>query len=200
MKQKFHLLITTKTSGFLWYIIDNLSCKLDGFAQVYENSIGREYSKEYAQLRLSATKKVLHIGCGSYPLTNIILSADGLQHIVGIDSDPRAVELAQHIISKKHLSEQVTIEQSDGQHYSVKKFDIIIISSCSWPKMDIVDHVLTDAKKNSIIILRELNHVVKPVKQCILSHPDIVILKHISHHPFPFYGPIGWQSFYLTKK
>jgi hypothetical protein len=199
-KQRLWMFLTTKTSGYFWYVIDNFSCKLSRFAAYYEKSIGKEYAKEYTHVDLAKKKRVLHIGSGAYPLTGIILvQTNGVHHVVGIDNDPRAVHLAQSIVEDKQLSNRIVIEHAEGQKYQLKHFDAIIVSSCSWPKIDILEHVLSTAPKNSLIILRELNHATPPIVQCIRSHPDIKMIEQIGHQPFPFYGPFGWQSFYLLK-
>lgn len=199
-KQQLRMMLSTKTSSYLWYLIDNFSCKLNRFARYYENSIGKEYAKEYAHFGLPKTKHMLHIGCGAYPLTAIILAqTNNISQVVAIDNDQQAVKLAHNIITEKNLQKKITIEHSEGQNYPLKPFDVIIISSCSWPKLDIIEHVLENAKKNCIIILRELNHITPPVIQSISNHPNIKIIKQIRHQPFPFYGPFGWQSFYLKK-
>ena len=199
-KQQLWMYLATITSGYLWNIVDMFSCKLKRFATIYDESIGNEYKKEYAHLQVPKANKVLHIGCGSYPLTTIILAQyDNINHVVGIDSDQKAVHQAQTIIAQKKLQNHITIEYGTGQEYPTHKFNIIIISSCSWPKLDIIHHVITTAQKNTLIIIRELNHVVSPIMSCISTHPDIVIDKHITYCPFPFRGPFGWQTFYLKK-
>ncbi|MFH1100802.1 MAG: nicotianamine synthase family protein [Methanobacteriota archaeon] len=199
-KQRWRQYLTTKTSGYIWRLIDDLACKLTRFATYYETSIGNEYAKEYARLNITEKKHILHIGCGSYPLTAIILAKNNDAHsIVGIDNDTRAVTAAHTIITNKHLTDRIKIEHHTGQEYPLKTYDMIIVSSCSWPKLDIVDHVLTHAKKNCIIILRELNHISGPIDKRIRTNPNIKIMKQVEHHPFPFLGPFGWRSYYLIK-
>lgn len=200
-KQRLRLYLTTKTAHYIWHLVDICSCKLERFAIHYEKAIGEEYSKEYTFLNQPKKKQVLHIGSGAYPLTDILIAQrNDIIHVTGIDNDPRTVRYAQQIIAQKQLQNRITISLGEGQTFPVSRYDVIIISSCSWPKMDIIEHVFTSAKKNSLIILRELNHITPALINCIKKHPEISIQKQNTHSPFPFYGPFGWQSLYLLKK
>jgi len=202
-RQKLRIYLATKSSGCFWFFIDNISCKLDGLAEIYARAIDDEYVKEYTIINIldSRENNIIHIGCGSYPLTDITLAQTScVRQIVGIDNDSKAVRLAQEVINKKKLDKCIKIEHADGREYPLKKFDIIIVSSCSWPKIEILEHIFKTAKKRSKIIVRELDHAVEPILRCINSHKEIVLKKRMYHHPFPFLEPFGWQTFYLRKK
>jgi len=201
LKQKLRSYLVTKSSGLFWFLVDNISCKLDGLSELYEKMVSKDYNKEYSFVNLPENHNILHIGCGAYPLTDIMLAkiSDSLK-IVGIDNDPKAVELAKRVIEKKALQKQIKIEHADGRNYPVRKFDTIIISSCSHPKTEVLEHVFKKANKQSKIIVRELDNVIKPVIQCIKSHKEIVIIRRIHHNSFPFIKPVCWQTFYLQKK
>jgi len=199
--QRLLICITRKTSGCFWFLVDNLSYKLDGLANLYEKSIESGYTKEYLVAEISKEDKVLHIGAGAYPLTDIILAKkQGVKQVVGIDNDPEAVRLANAVIRKKKLHENVTIEHADGLEYLVKDFDVIIVSSSSWPHIEILKHIFKTSKKQTKIIVRALDIAIQPIVECIKSQKDIVIVKKIRHHSFPFYSPFGWQTFLLLKK
>ena len=200
-RQKILINLAKKQSGYFWFFMDNLSCKLDGLAEIYEKSIEDEYKKEYSIIDLSGDNKILHIGCGAYPVTDITLAnIPGIKQIVGIDKDLKTVKLTQTVIDKKKLRQKIMIEHADGRDYPVKKFDVIIISSCSYPFIKILEHIFKTAKKQSKIVVRELDLAVKPVIRCINSHKNIAVKKRLCHHSFPFFEPFGWQTFYLQKK
>ena len=200
-KERQLIYITRKISAFSWYLVDLFSCKLNGIAAIYERSIDKEYKREYGIVKFSKEDKVLHIGCGAYPLTDITLAViPKVQHIIGIDNKTDIVKLAQKIVDKKNLQKQIKIEYGDGQHYSVSDFDVIIISSCSWPTIPILEKIFQTSKKGSKIIVRELDFAIGPVIRCIRSHKNIEIKQRLYHRPFPFFEPFGWQSFFLVKK
>ncbi len=200
-KQNLQMYLVTKSSNCFWFFIDYFSCKLDGFARLYEQLIQKEYTKESARITLSPGSKVLHIGCGAYPLTAVtIAQMFDVKHVVGIDRSEEAVHFAKNVVHRKQLDHRITIERGDGRTYPVESFDVIIVSSCSWPTIDVLEHLIHTAKKRSRIIIRELDQVVDPIVQRISAHDEIVLTERMYHHPFPFVEPFGWQTFYLRKK
>jgi precorrin-6B methylase 2 len=190
----------SKITNFFWDIIDVLAHENRKIAELYEKIIGEEYKKEFVSFGISKGNKVLHIGCGAYPLTEIELAKLFNVKVVGIDKNPLAVKLANEVIQKERLGKKIKIEHGDGVNHPVNKFDVIIISSCSSPKLKILEHIFKIAKKQSVIIVREIDAAVERVLEYINSRNDVTQVKKIHHTPFPFLHPIGWNSIYLKKK
>ncbi len=170
---------------------------MEKFAQLYEKSISKEYKRESKMFDISASKNILHIGCGAYPVTAMTLEKMNGKKIVAIDSNPKAIELAKQVINKKKINDKISIENGDGTNYPVKEFDAIIISGCSVPKIQVLKHVINTAKPNSKIIVRELFRTSSLITQIINSYENIELIKKITNTPFPFFR---WKSFYLIKK
>ena len=189
-----------KVSNYFWEIADTWSYKNKKIAQLYNKSISKEYRKEYENCDVHGNVDILHIGCGAYPLTDIVLASCSTGHIVGIDKNPQTVKRAQQIIQKNKLENHILIKHGDGQDYPVNNFDFIIISSCSLPKVKILNHIFQKAKSPSTIIVREVDIATNDILQCIDAHENIIIKKQIHHNPFPFFEPIGWTTFCLEKK
>jgi protein-L-isoaspartate O-methyltransferase len=189
-----------KVSNYLWEIADTWSYKNEKIAQLYNKFIEKEYRKEYENCDVHGNVDILHIGCGAYPLTDIVLASCSTGHIVGIDKNPQTVKRAQQIIQKNKLENRILIKHGDGQDYSVNNFDFIIISSCSLPKVKILNHIFQKAKSPSTIIVREVDIATNDILQCIDAYEGILIKKQVHHNPFPFFEPIGWTTFYLEKK
>jgi len=196
----FAIYFIKKVSNYLWEIADTWSYKNEKIAQLYNKSIEKEYRKEYENCDVHGNVDILHIGCGAYPLTDIVLAGCSTGHIVGIDKNPQTVKRAQQIIQKNKLENHILIKQGDGLDYPVNNFDFIIISSCSLPKVKILNHIFQKAKSPSTIIVREVDIATNDILQCIDAYEDIIIKKQIHHNPFPFFEPIGWTTFYLEKK
>jgi len=66
--------------------------------------------------------------------------------------------------------------------------------------LKIIEHVFKNSKSNSKIIIRMIETSLKPLIEFIDQQRNIILVKKIEHHPFPFLKPFGWQSFYLMKK
>ena len=187
-----------RMTNFFWEIVDLLSYKHERFAAVYERFIGEEYKNEYRASGIKKTDKVLHIGCGAYPLSEIALASIFGAHIVGIDKNPKAVKLASEVVKHKKLEKQISIQHGNGVDFAVDGFDVIIVSGCSLPKVKILDNVFKMAKKKSMIIVREIEFATREVYDCVNAYQGITVSKKIRIDPgVPL---LGWHTIFLTKK
>jgi 16S rRNA A1518/A1519 N6-dimethyltransferase RsmA/KsgA/DIM1 with predicted DNA glycosylase/AP lyase activity len=186
-------------SNHFWHVMDTWSYKNPRIARHYNDAIADEYKAEYKSFGIPENSTILHIGCGPYPLTVVELALLGNVMIVGIDKNPLAVQQAREVIERKGLTNKVTIDQGDGSTYPVESFDVIIVSSCSYPKSHILEHLFTTAKPNAIIIVRELRVASKIVDRCIEKYPSISIIKRMSHYSNLLMVPFIWVAFYLKK-
>jgi precorrin-6B methylase 2 len=187
-------------SNFFWEIADTWSYKNNTIAQYYNNSIEEEYQKECETCGVASNSKVLHIGCGAYPLTELVIAQCCSGALVGIDKNPLAVQRAQEVIQRHQLQKRITVHLGNGTEYPVNDFDLILISSCSFPKVQILTHLFQEAKHQSTIIVREVSIATADILDCIHAYPEIEVIQQMHHTPFPFYGPLGWDTFYLRKK
>jgi len=197
--ERVFIFFIKKLSNFFWDVADTWSYKSSTIARWYNNSIEKEYHKECSIYGLQKNLRVLHIGCGAYPLTEIVLAECCSGALVGIDKNPLAAQRAREVIQRHHLQNRVTIHQGNGIEYPISEFDLILISSCSLPKVQILEHLFNEAKHQTTIIVRELRMASADVLHCISEHPEIEMTKHMQHNPFPFYGLLGWDTFYLQK-
>jgi precorrin-6B methylase 2 len=188
-----------KISNLFWEIADTWSYKNNKIAHRYNNTIEKEYQKECETYGLSSNSNVLHIGCGAYPLTDIVLAQCCLGTLIGIDKNPKTIHRAQEVIRRHNLQNKITIQHGNGTEYPVYNFDLIIVSSCSSPKVQILEHLFKNAKHQSTIIVREVSIATADILHSIHSYPEIKIIKQMHHTPFPFFGPLGWDTFYLRK-
>jgi protein-L-isoaspartate O-methyltransferase len=188
------------TANTFWKIMDNLAYHNRKIDEIYERIIGSEYARECKEFHLSNHKKLIHIGCGAYPLTEIILAEASHLEILGIDKDPTTVKLATNLIRKKNFQHRVTIAYGDGLNYPLNEFDVIIISSCSVPKIDVLKNIFSRAPKGTVIIIRELGSALDTIIDYINHQPEIELVNKIHHFKISWFGPIIWNSLYVRKK
>ena len=200
IKNDFMVFLLKKQIIFFWIFIDNIAYKFEIIAKLYDKLISTVYKNEYEASNISNEDKVLHIGCGAYPLTEIILARTTGAKIVGIDRNPKAIKLANDIVNKKNLQDKIKIDHGNGMNYPLEEFNMIIVSSCTLPLLQVVDYIFTNVKNNSKVIVRELDAAVEPLINLIDLQDNIILVKKIESHQFPFYKPFGWSSFYLVKK
>jgi precorrin-6B methylase 2 len=189
-----------KTANCFWEVADTWSYKNDAITRIYNKTIGKEYQKEYEDCGISSHSNILHIGCGSYPLTEIVLANCTKGQIVGIDKNNKAVQRGQQVIKKNKLDKRIILKHGDGLDFPVEEFDMVIVSSCSQPKEKILQHLFQKVRPKGTIIVREVDIATKDILNYIAAHPDIELKQQIRHNPFPFFEPIGWTTFCLTKK
>lgn len=189
-------------ANFYWTVIDLLANQFDTFAlHYYDNSIGSEYRKEYQKYQIDNTDSILHIGCGIFPLTEITLAQHSKATIVGIDKDERIIKKAISSVYHYGLENQIRIMHGAGENYPLKSFSVIIISSCATPKKSILDHIINKMNPGTKIIIREVETSSKPLFNTLSKQKNLSFCGSISHHPFPFYSPFGWDSqCYMKKK
>lgn len=190
----FALYIIKKSTNFLWIVIDTLSYRSKKIAHIYNESIGKEYFAEYAKLGISNQNKILHIGCGPYPLTEISLAQQFGAQVIGIDKNPKTIEMAKAIIKEKSLDSLVRIEYGNGINYPMDNYDMIVISACAFPKPEILENIIHTAKKNCIITIRELDIALANIYAILNKHKNIDIIKKSHHNPAPFILQIPWSS------
>lgn len=197
-KSQIKFIVKKILSNYFWKFIDRVSYKNKKIAEIYEKAIGEQYKKECKVFNIKKYKKALHIGCGAYPLTEIILSDLPGEKVVGIDKNINAVLFAKEIIKNKNLDKKILIDEGNGLNYSTDGFDVVIVSSCSTPKEKIIDNIIRNADKNCMIIIREIASGADIVIDYIQSRNDVELVKKIQFSTlFPM--PLSWISIHLIK-
>ena len=189
------------TTNYFWHYLDNLSYKSNFLAELYEKKlIGNEYYQESKLFNLNKNDKILHIGCGAYPLTEITLASNDVNRVIGIDKNKKVVKRARKIITKKNLKDKICIKHGNGVDFPVNDFSVIIISSCSNPKIKILDNIIKNVKPKTKIVVREIQLEAKEIIDYVKNHKEIRLIKSVVNNPLPFISPFGWYSFLLVKK
>lgn len=191
--QRFH----SARGNLFWKLVDWLSFKFKKLAKIYDMTVGNEYRKERKNFNLSHSKRVLHIGCGSYPITAMVMAEAGDVNVVTIDEDARAIKRAEKILKKNNLNGKIKADIGNGLEYPLKDFDTIIISGCAVPKAKIFERVVKEADSNSNIIIRSSFVDIESIIDNMNPRQDVSIEKKIKNHLFP---RSDWESFFIVKK
>jgi len=188
-------------ANFYWTFIDLLANQFDAFAlHYYDNSIGSEYRREYQKYQINNNDNILHIGCGIFPLTEITLARQTNATIVGIDKNKRIIQKALSSVQHYGLENQIRIKHGVGEKFPLSSFSVIIISSCASPKKSILNHIINQMNPGAKIIIREVESSSKSLFETLSKQQNLSFCGSISHHPFPFYSPFGWESQCYMKK
>lgn len=184
-----------------WTVIDLLSRQFPVISKIfYQRSINVEYEKEHQAIGLKKNDTVLHIGCGVFPYSAILLSEKPHQHITAIDTSPTITQHAKRIIDDYALDGKISIDTGNASTYDLTPFSVIILSSCVNLNGYVLDHIISSAKPDTRIIIRELRPMSRYVNLYLKNQSAITLLYQYGIFSFPFYSILGWDSFIIQKK
>jgi protein-L-isoaspartate O-methyltransferase len=146
---------------------------------MYQEYIGIHYIREAQMYDCGENQSILHIGSGAYPITAIALAKMFKGHIVTIDKNPIVLNIAKRVIKKENLTKYVEVLLGNGLTVEVSSFDVIIISSCSVPKEEILTHIFSKMKDHCKIIVRELDSELERLRRYISQNKDIVLIDEL---------------------
>lgn len=130
-------------------VFEVLASKIRIFEYIYFGLCKGLVEKEIKEANITSGDKVLHIGCGSLPYTALIISQKTKARVVAIDNDPRAVKQASYYIKSKNNT--VKVMHGDGKNFSVKEFDVILVSHGVIPKEIILRNIYASMKNQRLI-------------------------------------------------
>jgi len=189
--------INLKIKNLFWYIAERLSGISNFIEELYEKTVGIEYRKEIDKFNLSKSKKILHIGCGSYPITALILAEMNGIKIVAIDHNEKCVKIARKVLEQKNMNGKISAELGEGLNYPLKGFDTIIASGGVQPNIQVINHILENSDKKCKIIIREAYYKEKIIKDIIKNFGDVELITTINNHAF---RTSDWESYFIIKK
>ncbi len=151
---KFRTSSTKRLMDFSYAIFEKIATKFDIISSNYLQMYKELVDKEIEMVGISQNDQVIIIGCGSLPITAILVASITNAEVTAIDMDNFAVKEASKYIKNHHLEDKVKIEHADGEFYPLKKFDIIYLSYGMKNIENIFKVIIKNTKKNSRIIFR----------------------------------------------
>lgn len=103
---------------------------------------GSMIQREAAQAGLAPGSRVVHVGCGRFPMTALALAGLGFE-VLAVDHDPQAVATAKKVVSKSQYSSQIQVELADGRGVQYSDYEAVWVSLHVEPK----DEILLEAWK-----------------------------------------------------
>ena len=188
--------INRKKANLFWHIVDIISSRSDLFGNIYQKHIGIHYINEAKKFKFTHASSILHIGSGAYPITALILADLFDAHIVTIDKNPVVLKIARNVVKKKGLTNKIDVVNGNGLSIDVSPFDVIVISSCSVPKEEILAHIFTKTNDKCKIIVRELPSEIDELKRFVKQYKNVVQVDEILCCAAP---NLCWNSLYFHK-
>jgi precorrin-6B methylase 2 len=156
-------------------LIEKFSAKFDFLSKIYINSYKELIENEIKLLDIKRKDLVLVIGCGSIPVTPILLSSITGANVESIDFDNKSVLLSKQFIKKLNLNDKVKITFAQGDSFPIDKFDLIIIAYGIVSEEKVLNHLAKNMKPSAKVILRTTVSAsdIKNRNQSISSQFDI---------------------------
>jgi ubiquinone/menaquinone biosynthesis C-methylase UbiE len=156
---KFDIHKLKKINDFCFVIIEKIIIKLQKLHPLYLDFYNEMIENEIRLANITKDDKILHIGCGSFPATSIILAKKTNANITNIDNKYKSVKQAQLIVSKYNLSNQIKIIHADANHFPMNEFDLVLLSQGIKPHKEILTYVSQSIKPETRVIFRSSSEI-----------------------------------------
>lgn len=151
---KFDIHKLKKFIDLIFIFVEKIVIKLNKIVPFYLDFYQQMVENEIRLANISKTDKLLHIGCGSFPATSILLAKKTNADVTGIDNNFTSIKHALKIVNNQGFSDKIHIVHSDALDFPLDTFDLIIISQGVEPYDKILKKVSKHMKKTGRVIFR----------------------------------------------
>ncbi len=109
---------------------------------------------EIALAGITATDRVLNIGCGGTPFTALLIAKFTGARVWAIDNDQSAVDVARKCIAAQKLENLITVFKHDGRDPLPLDFEVAVVALQAEPKKEILDNLIAKGGGNARLIFR----------------------------------------------
>jgi len=131
-------------------IIVNLDRLLESYLDFYEEMVENEINLA----NISENDRILHVGCGAFPATSILLAKKIGAHITAIDKNHKSTKQARKLISRLNLADKIDIITEDSLKFPVEKFDLILVAQGIKPYKEALEHISRTIKTDARVVIR----------------------------------------------
>lgn len=144
-----------KFTDYSFYIIEKIIFNFNIFIPFYFKFYEEMVNEEIKMANISSNDKILHIGCGSIPITSIIIAEKTRAKITALDIDYNSAQKAKQLVKKNTRLINIDIKKADGAEYPTSEFDIILVSDGVKKLYDILYNIGASTSKNVKVIFRK---------------------------------------------
>ena len=152
----FHMVLKKIVKGSLNVVkkLEDLGAYWPLFGKIYCNLFYTKLvKKELKAAGIESESSILHIGCGSLPMTALGLGELGYS-VTGVDSDKQAVKLAQKVVNRRELASKIKIKKTDGGAPDSDDFAGIWVSLHAMPKKELISKLMDDLSLGQKLVFR----------------------------------------------
>ncbi len=151
---KFNTKSLKKLMDFLYVLFEKIAIEFDFLSKNYIDLYKEIVEKEIKLAKIKTNDKVLVIGCGSLPVTSILLKEKTKANIDSIDIDKNAIKNAIIFHNKNNFNTDLDFIHADGANHLIEKYDVILILYGIKQQRQIFEYVSLNMKENARIMFR----------------------------------------------
>lgn len=124
-------------------------------AHLYSRPYRQVVAREIELAEISASDKVLNIGCGAVPFTAAHIALLTGAKVWALDRDPQAIKGAKACLLNARLHEKVKVLEGDGAKALPAGFDVAIVALQAEPKKEILNNLISAMRPGARLIFRQ---------------------------------------------
>lgn len=124
-------------------------------ASAYSSRYRSVVKKEVHLGGITATDRVLNIGCGGVPFTALLLTEMTGARVTALDHDPDAASRARELVERMGLAGMIDVKAADGCEVCAAPYTVALVALQAHPKGDILRNLLRTGREGFRVIFRE---------------------------------------------
>lgn len=134
--------------------IENIGAASPMFARFYSRLFYRKMvSREIALSEITPGMRVLHVGCGPFPMTAMMLARFGAR-VTAADINPNALVPASRVLERNGLSSGIRLVSGCGCSLDYSGYQAVWISLHVQPMQKVIMRALDNTPQESVVVFR----------------------------------------------
>ncbi len=134
--------------------IENIGAASPMFARIYSKLFYKKMvTREIALSEITPGMRVLHVGCGPFPMTAMMLARFGAR-VTAADIDPNALILARRVLERNGLSSGIRLVSGCGSSLDFSGYQAVWISLHVQPMQKVIIRALDNTPPEAAVVFR----------------------------------------------
>ena len=174
--------------------IENIGAVSPMFARIYSRLFYQKMvAREIALSEITPELRVLHVGCGPFPMTAMMLARFGAR-VTAADIDPDALILARNVLNRNGLSSAIRLVSGCGSSLDFSGYQAVWISLHVQPMQQVIIRALDNTPPEAAVVFRGPAGVLKH----FYDETDALRIGAAVHRR-EIFQPFGKKSIVLKK-
>ena len=179
---KMNGLFVKNIADFVFSLGEFVVIKMDKLLPKYIEYYNDIVDEEISMADINDSDKVVHVGCGPVPSTSVLIAQQTNACVTGIDKDAQAIKGASSCIQLLNLNEQIQVQHANALDFSIKGFDVIMVSQGVEPRYEILKNVSRSMKAGTKVLFRTVSNVHGELTDSDMILKEFFTIKKISTH------------------